>query len=105
MNETNTNNDAARDAGQKAFTHIGFDEYHGKQHIYTGCFETQASGTAAEVIAYLEQTKAEIPASEESLQWQGQNGIWYSGDNARKAIDAEIAELRDGSHPCFRVDE
>lgn len=98
MNSNTTENNVA-------YTFIGFAEYKGgHSHLYDGNDSERATGTTAEVIAYLEQTKAQVPASEESLQWQGGNGMWYSGDNARKAIDAEIAELRDGSHPCFLVE-
>jgi hypothetical protein len=88
-----------------AYTYIAFGEYHGQQHIYDGHDSERATGTAEEVIAFLEETKLKIPAAEESLHWAGGNGTWYSGDEARAVIDGEITALRDGSHPCFRADE
>ena len=88
-----------------AHTFIGFSEYHGQTHLYDGCFDEQSVGSVEQVIAYLEQTKAQIPAGEDTLNWQGANGTWYSGGDARKTIEEEIAMLCDGSHPCFRSDD
>jgi hypothetical protein len=88
----------------KAFTHIGFNEYYGKQHIYTGCFETQASGSVDEVIAYLETLNDRIPDEEESLSWEGSNGRWYSGDEARSLIAGEISALLEGTHSSLNMD-
>ena len=91
--------------GRVAFTHIGFSEYHGKRHVYAGCFETQASGPVEEVVAYLETLKGQIPTEEESLLWQGSNGWWYSGGEARSLIAGEIAALLDGTHSSLNMDE
>lgn len=105
MNNTNTTTkSAARDAGQTAFTHIGFAEHHGKQHIYTGCFEETASGSVDEVVAYLEALEDKIPEDEASLSWEGYNGRWYSGDEARLLISREISALLEGTHSSLNMD-
>ena len=71
-------------------THLGFSEYHGELHLYGGNFEESARGSKEHVAAFLRSLLTLVPADEESLMWQGQNGMWYSGDEARAAIKAEI---------------
>ncbi len=89
MNETNSNNNAARKAGHFS-THLGFAEYNGNQHFYDGNFEEAFRGTREEVIEYLRSLLTMIHPEEESLRWEGGNGWWMTGDEARAAIKAEI---------------
>lgn len=90
MSQTTTTN-AAREAGHFS-THIGFAEYDGNQFIYDGNFEPCKEGTREEVVAYLQELLALVNPQEEKLRWQGGNGYWLMGDDARASIKAEILD-------------
>jgi hypothetical protein len=83
----------------KISTHIGLKEHHGIDDLYDGHFEPVLTGTVEEIIAHLEGflylDSPEFP----SLCWEGPNGWFFSGAEAGAMLRAEIASLRDGSHP------
>ncbi len=75
------------------YTHLGFAEYSGEEHLYDGNYEPRAAGALRNVIQYLTKLRTQISAGDDSLRWEGQNGYWYSGREAFNAIDREIARL------------
>lgn len=73
-------------------THLGFAEYFGKNHLYDGNYDPCCTGPEQEVLAYLAGLKNSDFGADD-LSWPGSNGLWYSGADARAAIEAEIARL------------
>lgn len=93
---------------EKAYTYLDLSPYRTSdgretQSLYDGHDSPRAEGTVDEVVAHLESLlyldSPEIPA----LKWQGPNGFYYDGAEAGAVLRAEIASLRDGTHPCFEA--
>lgn len=87
----------------EAYTMLGMSEYFGKSHLYDGAGYDRCSGTKEEVIAYLEKLIPEV--GDEALTWRGQNGTWFSGEDARQMIAGEIEELKNGTHISLQNEE
>lgn len=87
----------------EAYTMLGMSEYFGKTHLYDGAGHDCCSGSKEEVIAYLEKLLPDV--GDEDLTWQGQNGTWFSGEDARQMINGEIDELKNGTHISLQNEE
>ncbi len=83
---------------QAAATYLGLAEYRSTHSLYDGHDSPRAEGTVDEVIAHLEGLLYLDSPDIAPLAWQGGNGWFYDGAEAGKALRAEIAALRDGSH-------
>ncbi len=86
---------------QHAATYLGLAEYRGEKlthSLYDGHDSPRAEGAVDEVIAHLESLLYLDSPDIEPLKWQGHNGWYYDGAEAGKALRAEIAALRDGTH-------
>lgn len=92
MKSTTTTKNASPATQGQFYTHLGFSEYFGEQHLYDGNAYEKARGSREEVVSYLRSLLSLIPADEESLRWEGANGAWYSGSEAAAAIKAEILQ-------------
>ena len=88
----------------KISTHIGLKEHHGIDNLYDGHFEPVKTGTVEEIITHLESFLYLDSPEFESLRWEGPNGWFYQGAAAGEMLRAEIASLRDGTHPQLTPD-